>query len=280
MRRKTSRGESTEATEKHAAVRLCEDLRRLEQVEDIVAVESPVRIVVDGIHCVTIMCTPQRVEDLTAGHLLSEGIVDKVDQLADIRIAEGLKCEVTLRGRLDLQERLTLATPFLRIVTSGCGRGVASPFAKLADRLKPLNVSCETAFEASVVQKAMIELNRKTPVYRATRGVHGACICNSDGTLEDLAEDVGRHNAVDKVIGRCARERGSFEEKFLVSTGRLSGDIILKAARVKIPVVASLSAVLSSGIDLAEKTGVTAIGSTRGVGMKIYAHQERIRISW
>lgn len=250
-----------------------------EVVDDTVAVESPVHMIIDGIHCVTIMCTPERLQDLAVGHLLSEGIIDELDQLVDVRIANDYKCEVTLTAELDLQERLSRATPFLRIVTSGCGTNVPSPFAKLADRLVPLRIGHGLVFDASAVQRAASGLNREASIYRRTGGVHAASICGYDGTLQHLAEDVGRHNAVDKVIGSCARSGHSFEERFLVSTGRLTGDMILKAARVKIPVVASISAVLTSGIDVAERTGLTAIGFVRGRRMNIYSHPERICLS-
>jgi len=247
--------------------------------DDKVAVESPVQITINGIHCLTIMCTPERLLDLVTGHLLSEGIIDRSDQLTDVRILDKYKCEVALAAELDLEERLGLATPFLRIVTTDCGTSPSSPFVKLMDRLVRLKVDGKMLFDASAVQRAAIGLNQEALIYRGTGGVHAASICARDGTLEHLAEDVGRHNAVDKAIGSCVRAGCSFEERFLMSTGRLTGDMILKAARVKIPVVASISALVSSGIDVAEKCGVTAIGFVRGRRMNIYCHPDRIRVS-
>lgn len=253
--------------------------KQLEEVDDTISVESPIHIIINGIHCLTIMCTPNRLEDLVTGHLLSEGIIDRLDQLADFCVVNGQRCQVTLSAKLDLQERLSRATPFFRIVTSSCGTSLPSPFAKLTDRLLPFKIKAGTVFEAFMIQRAASELNRQASIYRQTGGVHAASICSHDGTLEHIAEDVGRHNAVDKVIGSCARRGDSFEERFLVSTGRLTGDMILKAARVKIPVMASISSVLSSGIDTAEATGVTAIGFVRGRRMNVYSHPERIHVS-
>lgn len=266
------------ATESRRILRLQSVGEPPEVIDDTVAAESPVHIIINGFHCLTIMCTPERLHDLVAGHLLSEGVVDQLGQLVDVRIDDKYKCEVTLAAELDLQERLNRATPFLRIVTSSCGTSVPSPFAKLADRLAPLRIDSGTVFDASAVQRAASELNREASIYRKTGGVHAASICGREGTLEHLAEDVGRHNAVDKVIGSCARSGHEFEERFLVSTGRLTGDIVLKAVRVRIPVVASISALLTSGIDVAERTGVTAIGFARGRRMNIYSHPERIRL--
>lgn len=266
------------AIENRTILRLQLASKQPETVDDTISVESPIHVIINGLHCLTIMCTPDKLEDLVTGHLLSEGIVDRLDQLAEIRIADNRKFEVTLAPELDLQERLSQATPFFRIVTSSCGAGLPSRFAKLADRLLPLKVTGATVFEASAVERAASELNREASIYRRTGGVHAASICGRNGRSEHLAEDVGRHNAVDKVIGSCARNGKKFEERFLISTGRLTGDMILKAARVRIPVVASISAVLSSGIDIAEQTGVTAIGFARGRRMNIYSHPERIRI--
>jgi len=246
---------------------------------DAVAAESPVHIIINGIHCVTIMCTPERLDDLVTGHLLSEGYIDRLDQVTGIRAVDKYRCEATLTAELDLHERLGLATPFLRIVTTGCGASPSSPFVKLMDRLVPLKIDGETLFDASAIQRAASGLNREALIYRQTGGVHAASICAQDGALEYLAEDVGRHNAVDKVIGGCARAGRSFEGRFLISTGRLTGDMILKAARVKIPLVASISAVVTSGIDVAEKTGITAVGFVRGRRMNIYSYPERIRVS-
>ncbi len=267
------------ATETRRTLRLQSVDRPPELVDDTVATESAVHIIINGVHWATIMCTPERLEHLVTGHLLSEGIINQLDQLIGIRIEDEYKCEVTLAAELDLQERLGQATPFLRIVTSGCGGSTSSPFSELTDRLAPLRVIAQTVFDASAVQRAANALNKEASIYRKTGGVHAASICRRDGTLEHLAEDVGRRNAVDKAIGSCARSSHSFEERFLISTGRLTGDMILKAARVKVPVVASISALVTSGIDVAEKTGVTTIGFVRGGRMNIYSHSERICLS-
>lgn len=267
------------ATENRRILRLRPSGEPPQAIDDSVAAESAVHIAINGIHCLTIMCTPEKLEDLVVGHLLSEGIIDRLSQLTDLRIANAYRCEVMLATELDLRERLSRSTPFLRIVTSACGTSVPLAFAKLTDRLVPVEVDLGMTFDASAIQNAASQLNQEALIYRRTGGVHAAAICGRDGTLEHLAEDVGRHNAVDKVIGSCARSEHLFEENFLISTGRITGDIVLKAARMKIPVVASISALLTSGIDVAEMIGVTAIGFVRGRRMNIYAHPERIRLS-
>jgi FdhD protein len=98
----------------------------------------------------------------------------------------------------------------------------------------------------------------------------------SEGKLITYAEDIGRHNAVDKVIGTVALKNIGFSDKFLASSGRLTGDIVLKAARVGIPVLASLSAAVSSGVEAARLTGLTLIGFVRGTRMNVFTHPERV----
>jgi FdhD protein len=267
----------TKTKQQHRILRLSASGAKLEEIDDTIAVEAPLHIVMNGIHYVTIMCSPERLEELVTGHLLSEGIVDCFEQIADLRMIDN-RCEVTIRSDLDLQARLGLTAHYSRIVTSGCGTTIPPPFAKLLDRLTPLKVDNESMPRPSAIQSAAGELNQRASIYRSTGGVHAACISARGTGIIDLAEDVGRHNAVDKVIGSCARQGYSFEDKFLVSTGRLSGDMVLKAARVKIPVIASISSVLSTGMEIANKTGVTVIGFVRGRRMNIYTHPERIQM--
>jgi len=121
-------------------------------------------------------------------------------------------------------------------------------------------------------------LNAKASIYRQTGGVHASALYSKDGVELAFAEDVGRHNAMDKVIGVCAERDCEFGETFAVSTGRLSGDIVLKIARVGIPIVASISSVLSSGVEIAEATGVTLIGFVRGNRMNVYCYPGRVRV--
>ncbi|MGQ9625230.1 MAG: formate dehydrogenase accessory sulfurtransferase FdhD, partial [Candidatus Bathycorpusculaceae bacterium] len=112
--------------------------------------------------------------------------------------------------------------------------------------------------------------------FRKTGGVHAASIYQDNGKLLAFAEDVGRHNAVDKAIGKCALNKIAFSQCFLALSGRLTGDIVLKATNVDIPVVASIAAALDSGIEIARKANLTLIGFVRGKRMNIYNAPDRI----
>jgi len=115
-------------------------------------------------------------------------------------------------------------------------------------------------------------------LYRETGGCHGAAIFNSEGKFLGCKEDIGRHNAIDKVIGELLLKRQDFNKVILYSTGRLTGDSVLKAIRAKIPIVASLSAAVESGIRLAFAYDITLIGFVRGSRMNIYTHSNRIEL--
>jgi formate dehydrogenase accessory protein FdhD len=118
-------------------------------------------------------------------------------------------------------------------------------------------------------------LNFSAETFRKTGGVHVAAIYNGED-VEALAEDIGRHNAVDKVIGIGALNRTDFSACFLALSGRLTGDIVFKAARVGVPIVASLAAAIDSGITMARNTGLTLVGFVRGNRMNIYTFPERV----
>ena len=133
-----------------------------------------------------------------------------------------------------------------------------------------MRVKAQTIFES------VNTLNFKAVEFRQTGGVHVAAIYRPDGSMVALAEDVGRHNAVDKVIGMAALAKVTFGDCFMALSGRMSGDVAFKAAKVGLPIVASIAAALSSGIALAEQANLTLVGFVRGKRMNIYTFPERI----
>jgi len=251
---------------------------KVEESSDRVVSEIPMRIMINETHYATIFCTPTNLRELVAGHLLSEGLVDSFEEITSVEIDESSQCRVTIASEKSVQEKLAMITPFSRIITSGCGAEIPWPFTKLKDRLGFRKVTSRLETTASCILDAVKNLNAKASIYRQTGGVHASALCSKDGVELAFAEDVGRHNAMDKVIGMGAERDCKFGETFAVSTGRLSADIVLKIARVGIPIVASISSVLSSGVEVAEATGVTLIGFTRGNRMNVYTYPDRVRV--
>lgn len=250
-----------------------------ERRRDLVAVEMPLHVLINGAHYATIMCTPEKGRELVLGHLLSEGVVKSRDEISCIDAARGGQFRVTLLPGIDEKARVTYAAPFARIITSACGSSQSWPFPKLLDRVKTLSIRSELRLDARTVGESCRRLNQLATMFRMTGGLHAAAIFTKNGSLKAFAEDVGRHNAVDKVIGIASRKNVKLSECLLVCSGRLSGDIVLKAVRVGIPVIVSIASALSSGVDVAEAVGATLIGFVRGHRMNIYTHPERIQPS-
>jgi len=243
---------------------------KVQQMEDYVAEEKPFFIFLNKTHYVTILCSPSDLKDLVVGQLLSQNIIKTIKEIEKLELKEET-CHVKLVGTVDLAKRLKLSEMSQRVVHSVCG----SPSPHLYSG-KTLKVKSDLKVEAQTIQKCVARLNSLAETFRKTGGVHVAAVYGSDGTLVAFAEDVGRHNAVDKAVGKAALTGARFSQCFLALSGRMTDDIVRKAARVAIPVVASLAAAIDSGIKIAQETELTLVGFVRGNRMNVYTFPERI----
>lgn len=237
--------------------------------DDRIAADVAICIFINGEFFRTLLASPVMIEELVVGHLRGEGIIEARDDLESVEVAP-LRVNVVLRGEVDL-ERLTMGK--VDLITTACG-AAASP-----SELRGLGLSAasmEGTIEAESVWLMARELNLRSGTYRETGGTHGAMLFSLGGDPLFFAEDVGRHNAVDKVVGAGVLGGVEFGGCVLVSSGRLSGEIVLKAARVGVPVVASVAGPLESGIRIAEVAGITLVGFIRGRRLNVYTHGERI----
>ena len=245
--------------------------KKVQKIKDYVAEEKPLHIFLSRTHYVTILCSPSNLKELAVGHALSEGIIKSVEEIESIKFRGEGVCHVKLKANVNLEKRLKLSKHFSRIIFSACG----SP-SSYKPSLRLPKIKSDLKVKAEIILNCVNSLNFIAETFRKTGGVHAAAIYKSDGTLVALAEDVGRHNAVDKVIGLGALNKTDFSECFLALSGRLTGDIVLKAARVGLPIVASLAAAIDSGIAVAKDAGLTLIGFVRGKRMNIYNSPEKI----
>ncbi|MCP8312300.1 MAG: formate dehydrogenase accessory sulfurtransferase FdhD [Candidatus Methylarchaceae archaeon HK02M1] len=250
--------------------------KRIETKIDFVAEETPLHIFLNKIPYVSILCSPSQLKELVVGHLLSEGVLKSLKEIQRIQIDKDGNCVVKLTPSVDVEKRITSSQPFARLIVSACGSTDYWPLSKLMDRLSLPYSTSRSKVDAKIISESVKRLNTLNGVYRKTGGVHIAAIYSFKGELLVWAEDVGRHNAVDKVIGAVALNKIDFDKCFLASSGRLTGDIVLKAARMKIPIVASISAAIYSGIEVARLTRTTIISFVRGRRMNVLTHQERI----
>jgi FdhD protein len=242
------------------------------KIADYIAEEKPLHLFVNTTYWATILCSPSNLKEMAVGHLLSEGTLKSTVEIEEINLKETEgTCHVKLKAEVNVNERLSLSRLHQRIVTSACGEQSIYQYQR-----KPTKVASNLMAKAEIVFNSVYQLNFKAKIFRQTGGVHAAAIYRGDGSLMALAEDVGRHNAVDKVIGIAALKQISFGECFLTSTGRLSGDVVFKASKVGLPIVASLGAALDSGVAMAEAANLTLAGFVRGKQMNIYCYPERI----
>ncbi|HJV24860.1 MAG TPA: formate dehydrogenase accessory sulfurtransferase FdhD [Aromatoleum sp.] len=245
------------------------------RVEDTVAEEVPVALVYNGFSHAVMMATPQDLEDFALGFSLSEGIAGEVRDILDIEViehAQGCEVQMQLAGPrfACLRERRRAM-----VGRTGCGICGVESLEQLAKR-PVANIAGAGVLEAGALLRAQAELQSMQHLFDLTGAVHAAAWCGFDGKVELVREDVGRHNALDKLIGAVATRRMSFADGFVLMTSRASYEIVQKAAAVGIAVVAAVSAPTGMAVRMAEEAGLTLIGFARGERHSIYSHPERV----
>jgi len=246
------------------------DLRRnsIQSFMDDIVIEGQITLYINGRPISTLSVTPFEIKELTIGHLMAEGIIKKPDEIVELKISE---------ERVDVQLDKEIPTEEIRIISTECG----SPGRKISPRIwmKSKMKTGSIKFSSQAIMNAIKNLNSFAETYRKTGGTHAAALMDEHSNLLAISEDISRHNAVDKVIGKAALQGLNFDATFLASTGRVTSDIVIKAANVGIPMVTSISAPTDKGIKLAKMMGLTLIGFARGKRFNIYTHPERIILS-
>ena len=246
-------------------------------VSDAAAVEEPLQIRLDGHSFVVTMRTPGADADLASGFLLSERIVTCAADIADIRhcTLDDNILYVTLTGAGAVRAAEAMNGRRHVTATSACGVcGRRSIDDLMADVRK---VQGTTTVRRSVIEGLPANLRAAQRAFDQTGGLHAAGLFDTEGALIRIAEDVGRHNAVDKILGaelRCGRL--PLSDRILFVSGRTSFEIIQKAVTAGVAVVAAVSAPSSLAIELAREADLTLLGFVRGSGFNIYAAPERV----
>jgi len=240
------------------------------ELDDQVVVEAPVTIYLNGSELVTLLCTPEKTDCLALGFLRSEGFISSWSEVKTIRVRkeEGLV-------EVEVEEGKFLPEKFFgrRTITSGCGKGTI--FYNVLDSLRSSPLTGDLKFSAAKIWELNGDLQKNALLFKATGGVHSAALTDSEKIIF-WHEDIGRHNAVDKIIGECLINDLPTDDKALFSSGRLSSEILLKAAKLKIQLIVSRAAPTSLCIELAEALNMTLIGFVRGRRMNIYSHPWRV----
>ncbi|WP_442952760.1 formate dehydrogenase accessory sulfurtransferase FdhD [Pelomonas sp. BJYL3] len=243
---------------------------------DWVADEVPVALEYNGVSHAVMLATPLDLEDFALGFSLSEGILQGPDELYGVEEQPGpqgitLKLEIASGAFARLKERRrTLAG------RTGCGLCGTESLAHVARDLPALPATGGQVLRQEAIAHAMSQFCEQQTLQQATGAVHAAAWCSADGELRWLREDVGRHNALDKLIGALARMGVQASEGFIAVTSRASFEMVQKTAMAGVPLLAAVSAPTSFAVATATQAGMTLVGFARGQDLVVYCHPERL----
>jgi FdhD protein len=232
--------------------------------------ESPLTIFLNNQELVTLLCSLTDLRYLAVGFLFSEGLIKGKGDIKKIIVDDQ-------RGvvRVETHEEKDPANEliFKRFITSGCGKGTS--FYSAADVQGQAKIESNTKISALAVFSLAKEFQHYSRIYKITGGIHSAALCDTTSILI-FAEDIGRHNAIDKILGQCLLEDIPTGERMIITSGRISSEILLKVAKRDIPIVVSKSAPTNLAVRLANDLGITLIGFVRGKRMNAYTNDWRI----
>ena len=238
--------------------------------QDAIILEKPLTLFLNHVELVTMICSPGGYEELGVGFLISEGLLHKPSDITSLscRAEEGLLWVETRCPTPQTRNFLR------RHMGSCCGKGRAGLYF-INDARQVKSVESNQCFSAQHLLRLMNCLEEQSTAFRMTGGAHSAALGN-DSDLLFLYEDIGRHNAVDKVLGYAFLHEIETKDKCLLLSGRIASEILIKAARTNIPLVLSRAAPTDLTIELAEELNITVVGFARGERLNIYSHPDKI----
>lgn len=247
-------------------VRIHKDKGKPKSMKDMVAAEHTLTITLDKEDLVTLLCSPEKLECLAVGFLCSEGLIKGKGDIREIVLDEkkGL-IEITTEGRVHLPDD----TVSQRSIGSSGGRGISF---HASDQHK---IESKRTISPSEIFILVEKFLHQSKVYAATGGVHSAALCDTRHILV-FSEDIGRHNAIDKVFGECMLKGIPTDDHIVVTSGRVSSEIMHKVVKRNIPILISKSAPTDRGVELAKDLGITLVGFVREGRMNLYTHAGRV----
>jgi FdhD protein len=241
--------------------------------EDVnVIIETPLHIDVEGIETYTLLCTPIDKLAIAAGFLFSEGVIDGMD---DITYIEECKDEPGV-VRVKLKSKVPRIMDSARnlLITSSCGACGTEEFNKKLEALP--KVSDTLRIESGMLRSVMKDISEIQPLFDVCGGTHVVAIIDSKGKIIAHAEDVGRHNALDKVIGKCLFDGLDFRGCWVALSSRVSLEMVTKCARAGIELISAISAPTSLAIETAERCGITLCAFVRKTRATVFTHGGRV----
>jgi FdhD protein len=230
--------------------------------------EMILSLYVNGQEIATLMCSPVDQEALALGFLFNEGVIQSINEVRVLR-SNPARTSVDVFLKFPLFD-----TPRRMVLTSGCGGGIT--FEHLAQDYPALESSLVVT--PQVILDRMHDLNHSAALYQQVRGVHTSILAAPDRLLV-TAEDIGRHNTIDKLAGKALQAKIPMRDTLLVTSGRVSSEMLNKARRMQIPIVASRTAPTSISVKLAQAWNICVVGYVRQNGMRVYTHPQRLGLA-
>jgi FdhD protein len=232
--------------------------------------EYPISLLINGYEIAVFQLTKYNLDDWTYGYLFSEGFIQDASDIESMVINEELSTiNVSLFNDFDGEQFFSKKKHY----TAGCGRGVT--FFSMTDVKNFEKVTSEISYQLSYLLKKRSEFAQNSELYLETGGMHGACIVDENGYMT-IREDIGRHNAVDKIIGYAIKNRLQPDRLILLTTGRVSYEMLSKAAKFGFPVIGSRTAATKQAVQLAKYLNIEVIGYLRGKMAVIYTSTGRV----
>jgi FdhD protein len=238
-----------------------------EDAERKVVEEYPLRLRVNGRDLATLVCSPHQLNFLLAGFFRLQGFIDSLDDILSMGVCDDY-------GLAELRIRTELPEELQPTLTSGCGTGIAY---NLPQNLLDISRQCSRSYHSEELFRLMKELQGLTEQYRSHGGIHSAAVGDADGLLLH-AEDLGRHNTLDRLAGEALFKAIELRDKMLVASGRISTEMVAKAARLGIGLIASRTSPTDKAVELCEQAGITLIGYLRGDSMEIFSHPQQLQL--
>lgn len=241
-------------------------------IEDTIVTEYAVTVKINQQEFVTMVCTPEYVEDMVIGYLASERIIRNAEDIEEIwhQEKDGFVHVKTKHINPYYQQMQNK-----RYITSCCGMSrqgfVFANDALVAKKMDDIHVRMTT----DNCFRLMRDMQDSAEVFKETGGVHNAALCDQNGVILSRM-DIGRHNALDKIYGYCLKNNISIQDKIIVFSGRISSEILMKVSKIGCEIVLSKSAPTELALQLAEELGITTVGFVRNQTLNIYTHKERI----
>jgi FdhD protein len=237
------------------------------------AAEVPVALVYNGRPHVVMMCTPADLEDFGVGFTVTETIAEssEIKRVDVVTYSRGIELQIEIPAAA--ADTLTQRGRAI-VGRTGCGLCGVEVIDEAMRELRPVRSTLVLSRDA--LWRASESLGAQQPLNNETSAIHAAAWATSDGTLRVVREDVGRHNALDKVLGALARAETDASDGFLVVTSRASYELVQKAAAANVPILAAVSRPTALAVDLAEQAGIALVGLLRGRTANVYTHPERI----